>query len=94
MNEEQLERAWTLCCENGLVTRFVLQRFTGAASESLYRRLLQPVLKNLKDANGTKEELKYRVSLGDLPPEWTANIGQNDNDENNPRGMDWTLNSR
>jgi Pentatricopeptide repeat domain/PPR repeat len=87
--EEQLERAWTLCCEKGLVTPFVLQRFTGAASESLYQRLLQPVLKKLKYVNGTKEELKFKVSPGDLPLEWTANIVHNDNGENNPRGMDW-----
>ncbi|CAB9508788.1 Pentatricopeptide repeat-containing protein [Seminavis robusta] len=84
LKEEQVTRAWKLCCEKGLVDGFVIQRMTGATSERLYRELLGPVLEKLDSVNPnatTKEELKHLVTISSLPSEWTRNCNQDDERE-------------
>jgi hypothetical protein len=71
--EEQVERAWKLCCKNGLVNAFVLQRFTGAASDPLYKKLMDPALLKIKSGQKTKEQLKFSISPSDLPKQWSRN---------------------
>lgn len=70
---EQIERAWTLSCDSGLVNAFVLQRFTGAAPDELYKKLMKPVLQNLDCSFSTKEQLKFKIGPSDLPKDWTVN---------------------
>ena len=70
---------------NGLVNSFALHRFTGAAPDDLYKKLMEPVLNNCDCGFETKEQLKFQVSPADLPREWTANV-KREND--NPR-TDW-----
>lgn len=61
----QIEKAFKLCCEAGLVNDFVLHRLKGAAPESLYQILLQP-------ATPARSERK-RVHLAQLPSAWKRN---------------------
>jgi hypothetical protein len=84
---EQIERAWNLCCQAGLVNGFVLHRFTGAASEQLYKKLMAPVLKKGKyDNEKSKEWLKYKISPKQLPREWTKNCFKRNNGESGNLG--------
>jgi pentatricopeptide repeat protein len=49
MKEAQVERAFQLCVETGMVTNFVLNRLRGAASEALYKKMLKPILDTLPE---------------------------------------------
>lgn len=80
---EQLERAWNLCCKHGLVSAFVLHRFTGAAPDQLYKKLMKPALRKQQFGDATKERLKFMISPTDLPAQWTANVKR---DNENARG--------
>ena len=72
MKDRHIERAWNLCCQNGLVNGFVLHRFTGAAPEVLYKKLMASVLSRISShPDDTKEKLKFRISPKDLPLAWT-----------------------
>jgi hypothetical protein len=62
----QIEKAFIVCCEAGLVNDFVMHRLKGAASESLYRNLV-------KSAAGTTYRKGTWIDLGLLPPEWKRN---------------------
>jgi len=62
----QIERAFRLCCDAGLVNDFVLHRLMGAASDPLYRKLIQPA-RNLGSSMNRKQTLQL------LPNEWKRN---------------------
>lgn len=66
----QIAKAFMMCCEAGLVNDFVLHRLKGAASDTLYEKLLKP-------ASLTKSDRKPTwVHLTRLPPEWKRNASK------------------
>jgi hypothetical protein len=56
-----LKRAFARCCEDGLVSDFVLTRLRGATSDKLFEELV-----------GRKP--KVGLSVSDLPPSWSRNV--------------------
>jgi len=68
VRDAHIERAFRLCCADGLVTDFVVKRLIGAASEDLYDSLMEPSL-------CATRKLKGRISRSLLPPEWTRRTG-------------------
>ena len=88
---KELERTWKLCCKNGLVNAFVLHRFTGSAPESLYFRLLAPVIRKLGLSvhNETKEIMKFKINPSDFPREWTQNCESNNTQRSDKASADW-----
>jgi hypothetical protein len=69
LRQERLAKAFHLCCENGLVNDFVMVRFRASATEDLYRKALDPALSKLP----VSKEPFPRVSIAQLPKEWTRN---------------------
>ena len=67
--EAQIAKAFLRCCEAGLVNDFILNRLKGAASEELYRRLLQPAIETSQKFEGQQN----RVSEPQLPFDWKRN---------------------
>ena len=63
----QIERAFHLCCEEGLVNDFVLQKVKIASTGSLYRRLLGSQILG---------KSQKRVSTTVLPSKWKRNVWQ------------------
>jgi pentatricopeptide repeat protein len=76
----QMERAFTLCCDRGLVNDLVLSRLKGAAPPVLYERLLEPV----RALNG---ELPLVVRTHHLPFTWRENLAKRKDDDR----IWWTL---
>jgi len=68
LRQERLMTAFTLCCEKGLVNDFVLVRFRTAATDAMYRKAMSPL--SLPES---KDETFPRVSVSQLPKEWTRN---------------------
>ena len=89
--DEQIERAWKLCCERGLVNAFVLHRFTGAVPDKLYKQLMKPALNDKKCAFETKEQLKFKIAPYQLPKKWTCNANR---DGDNQRTDWWNSNNK
>jgi len=85
---KEIERAWKLCCDNGLVNAFVLHRFTGSAPEALYKKLLGPIIEKLglPLETLTKEELKFKIDPTSFPKSWTENCKERIKDSAN---TDW-----
>lgn len=69
LKEENIEWAFTTCCEMGLVNDFVLDRLKGATSEEFFQRLTSIPNKKLDDSDTRR--IKERLSLNDLPTGWT-----------------------
>ena len=69
MKEAQIRKAFMRCCEVGLVNDFILNRLKGAASEELYRKLLQPAINSTQESEGRQN----RVSIAQLPLDWKRN---------------------
>lgn len=63
----QIANAFNMCCEAGRVNEFVLHRLKGAASDSLYKHLLEPVGATRSDKKPTW------LHLARLPLEWKRN---------------------
>jgi pentatricopeptide repeat protein len=70
VKEENLEQAFTRCCERGLVNDFVLNRIKVASSSALFKRLLSPAISTLP-YNKDREDVKERIALAHLPKDWT-----------------------
>jgi hypothetical protein len=70
VKEENLERAFTRCCERGLVNDFVLNRIKVASSSTLFKRLLAPAIAPLGYSEG-RDDVKDRIALAHLPKDWT-----------------------
>ena len=65
MRHTYIERAFHLCCEQGLVNDFVLRRLVGAAPEELLAKILAPTK--------IRTPLKVgRVKTSMLPAQWTV----------------------
>jgi hypothetical protein len=65
MQNAYIERAFHICCEQGLVSDFVLRRLLGAASEDLLDKLLAPLNISCPWKPG-------RVRLSMFPSQWTT----------------------
>jgi hypothetical protein len=63
-----IEKAFTRCCEAGLLSDFVLHRLKGAAADELFWDLIGPWL----STNTSWERKKQKVSLDQLPKAWTS----------------------
>lgn len=61
----QIEKAFKMCCEAGLVNDFVMHKLKGAATDSLYKRLLHPAAKSDRD--------RAWITVVQLPSEWKRN---------------------
>ena len=64
--DSAIEKAFTACCEKGLVNDFVLQRLKGASTDALFATLVSPGRKNCRVK-------KRRVSIDLLPSAWKRN---------------------
>jgi pentatricopeptide repeat protein len=82
VKEENLERAFQTCCDMGRVNDFVLNKFRGAASDALFRRMLSPAIAKVGSYGRGSEDLKHRVQLSHLPREWTRKRRQTRRDFN------------
>lgn len=71
LKEEHLERAFTTCCEFGLMSDFILQRFKEAASDELFNKVMRKVIASLEaPKSGDTRSIKERIELAHLPMEW------------------------
>lgn len=69
-----IELAFSRCCQDGILTDFVLQRLRGAASADLYERL---VLSKMR--TNRREKGRINVSISDLPRDWSRNNSKSKN---------------
>jgi len=72
LREENLERAFHVCREKGLVNDFVLARFIDAASDELLEKVMKPILHKVQGVNnsGCQREIRDKLSLHHLPRDW------------------------
>jgi pentatricopeptide repeat protein len=68
IKDDNVERAWQTCCDNGLVNDFVLSRLKGAASDAQFKELVRPALKKM---NVSDKNIKQKISISHLPRDWT-----------------------
>ena len=71
IKEENLERAFATCRQEGLVDDFVLSRLKGAASEAQLKELLAPALKRIENFDPKKDDIRMKVQINHLPKDWT-----------------------
>ena len=64
VRDAHIERAFKLCCDDGLVTDFVVRRLQGAASEETFGSLMNP-------AGIANKYYRGKIPKTLLPPEWT-----------------------
>jgi pentatricopeptide repeat protein len=72
MKEVQVERAFQLCVETGMVTNFVLNRLRGAASEALYKKMLKPMLDTLPEHISNQSFPRVEGEL--IPEDWKRSV--------------------
>jgi pentatricopeptide repeat protein len=70
LKDPSIEVAFLRCCERGLMNDFVLNRLKGAATETLFRKLMGPVASEIPKYDQSKEKLKQRLLVQHLPREW------------------------
>jgi hypothetical protein len=64
---QQIEKAFRLCCERGLVSDFVFKRLKGAVSESFLQHLLAA-------EGATDMNKRPTLLISDLPKSWTRRV--------------------
>jgi hypothetical protein len=79
LKDPSIEVAFLRCCERGLMNDFVLNRLKGAATETLFKKLMAPVANKVPKYDQTKEKLKQRLLLQHLPGDWKGNRLSYDN---------------
>jgi pentatricopeptide repeat protein len=71
LKEENLQRAFDVCCAKGLVNDFVLARFVEAASDELLEKTMRPILHKVMGVKDTSmREIRQKLSLYHLPADW------------------------
>ena len=70
LKDPSIEVAFLRCCEKGLMNDFVLNRLKGAATETLFRKLMAPVASKIPKYDESREKLKQRLLVQHLPSEW------------------------
>ncbi len=71
--ESHIRRTFSLCCENGLFTEFVLNSLKQATSDALFAELIAESV----SVQDTAADLKDTVLLSHLPKSWIASAPDN-----------------
>jgi hypothetical protein len=79
LKDPSIEVAFLRCCEKGLMDDFVLNRLKGAASETLFKKLMASVSSSIPKYDQSREKLKQRLLLQHLPRDWKCNRLSYDN---------------
>ena len=71
--DHQIALAFKHCCKNGYLSDFVLHRLRHAASDELFYELMKQSISIPPQVEKHKDRLKQRISMKQLPSEWSRN---------------------
>ena len=71
LKEDNIERAFLSCCQDGLVNDFVLNRLKANVSDTFFKHLLSPVIARLPAHQRRRSDLKHQITVFELPKHWT-----------------------